>query len=105
MQRVSSRTARRAAAALGRPPQRSFPDPPSELVARLTRFHAAERSKDEAEEQSRAVIRWMQESPKCGNESDLKRMVDAYVDKQTPLAYILGKLPSVTLLRGFAVTS
>lgn len=79
------------------PPRPSLPEPPYELVERLTRFHASEsrneksRNKDEPEEHARSILRWMQESPKCGNETDLKHMVDEYVDKRTPLAYILGK--------------
>ena len=102
--KVSSRTARRAAAATVRPPKPSYPDPPSELVARLSRFHAHERSKDEAEEQSRVVIRWMQESPKCRHETDLKKMVDAYVDEKAPLAYILGK-PALSFIPALLASS
>lgn len=85
----------------GAPTEQSLPKPPLELVHRLTRFHASEATsnsngnENESEEHAQSILRWMQESPKCSSESDLKRMVDQYVDKKTPLAYILSELANV----------
>jgi hypothetical protein len=48
------------------------------------------KSKQEAVETARSVLRWMQESEKCSVTDDLHRMVEEHTEKHKPLAYILG---------------
>lgn len=77
---------------------------PSDLLRRLTEFHLSDdgrKNKSEAEERSRSVLRWMRESDKCKDEQSLERMVDQYVVKQLPLAYILGMLRTLPVFLAY----
>lgn len=76
-------------------PELPEPVPPIELLTRVRRFHLHQYGygqEEAAEQRSKNVLRWMMESNRGReNESNLKKMVDEYVLKHMPLAYILGK--------------
>lgn len=76
-------------------PEVPEPVPPIELLTRVRRFHLHQYGyghEEAAEQRSKNVLRWMMESNRGReNEKNLKKMVDEYVLKHMPLAYILGK--------------
>lgn len=66
----------------------------NDLLRRIVDHHVSlgivEKQHD-AESHARSILRWMKSSEKCQDEHTLQSMVDDYVTREKPLAYILGE--------------